>query len=118
LALALAAEPVEPALTPSAPDELSALRAEVSALRAALASKISECSYDLVDTLWALHGLMLIGELTEKSLPAITKAKPPFDYLGLLDLGKAITDLGHAWKSRERRTSGTDTNATDEAQDR
>ena len=75
----------------------------MSALRAALASKISECSYDLVDTLWALHGLMLIGELTEKNLAVLIEAKPPFDYLGLLDLGKAIENLGYAWKSREHR---------------
>jgi DNA-binding Lrp family transcriptional regulator len=88
---------------PSASDELSALKIEAAALRAALASKISECGYDLVDVLWALHGLMLIGELAEKNLSALIKAKPPFDYLGLLDLGKAIVNLGHAWKSRERR---------------
>jgi hypothetical protein len=87
---------------PEAPDELAALRVESAALRAALATKLTECGYDLVDTLSALHGLMQIGDLTEKSLPALIKAKPPFDYLALLDLGKAIADLGSAWKSHDR----------------
>jgi hypothetical protein len=39
---------------------------------------------------------MLTGDLSEKNLPAIIKSEPPFDYLGLLDLGKAIVHLGHA----------------------
>ena len=108
-----AVEPLESAPTPSgepqiqaaesASDELTALRTEVVALRAALATKLTECEYDFVNTLWALHGLMLIGDLTEKNLPAVIEAKPPFDYLGLLDLGKAIADLGRAWKLREHR---------------
>jgi hypothetical protein len=87
----------------SVPDELTAMRTEVAALRAALATKLTECEYDFVNTLWALHGLMLIGELTEKNLPALIEAKPPFDHPGLIELSKAIMDLGGAWKLREHR---------------
>jgi hypothetical protein len=80
----------------STPDKLTALRA-------ALAAKLSECDYDLVNTLWALHNLNLLGAIAEKNLPALIEAKPPFDYLGLLYLGRAIMDLSHVWEARERR---------------
>jgi hypothetical protein len=75
---------------------------EPAALRAALAVKLTECDYDLVNTLWVLHNLRLIGELSEKNVPAIVEAKPPFDHLGLVDLSKAIADLGHAWRLQDR----------------
>jgi hypothetical protein len=39
----------------------------------------------------------------EKDLHPLLAAKPAFDHIDLLDLGKAIIDLGHAWKSHERR---------------
>ena len=113
------AKAIEPTPPPSAaePDEPVALRAELTAiraahaalqaelaaLRAALAAKLSECEYDLVNTLWALHNLNLTGDIAEKNLPDIVKAKPPFGYLGLIDLGKAIADLGHAWKLRAQQ---------------
>ena len=89
-------EQVDPAPAPSTPDELAALRA-------ALATKLSGYEYDLVNVLWALHRLTLIGELGEKNLPALIEAEPPFDYLGLLNLGRAIMDLGRAWEARDRR---------------
>jgi hypothetical protein len=85
-------EPVEPAPTPSAP----------ATLDPALTAKLTGDEYLLVDALWTLHWLMSRGELTEKNLPAIIEAKPSFDHVDLLDLGKAIENLGHAWKSRER----------------
>jgi hypothetical protein len=65
--------------------------------------QISSDEYLLVDALCTLHWLMLRGDLTEKKLPAVIEAKPPLDYLSLLDLGKALTDIGHAWKLHTQR---------------
>jgi hypothetical protein len=76
---------------------------DLHAKRDALAAKLTDDQYDIVESLWTLHQLLLHGELNEKNLSAIIEVQPSFDSLGLIDLGKAIGDLGRAWKSRERR---------------
>jgi hypothetical protein len=112
------ASPVEPAkpdnlepsppITPRAgkpdakPDTTSAESEQHEPEREAVTEP--QYGYDLVGTLTALYSFKLIGDLAEKSLPAILEAKPPFDYLDLLELGKAIVDLARAWKSHDRRT--------------
>jgi hypothetical protein len=77
--------------------------ADLHAKRDALAAKLTDDQYDIVESLWTLHQLLLHGELNEKNLSAIIEVQPSFDSLGLIDLGKAIGDLGRAWKSQERR---------------
>jgi hypothetical protein len=84
---------------------LSARRGKAATKTTEVINHPTDSKRDLGSILNVLVEHMNAGGMTEKDIPTLLAAKPPFDDLDLVELGKRLQDVGAAWKRAGRKTS-------------